>query len=56
MCAVLGFIVIVDEHKRRDEKAKVIVTNHVSAFDHFTTALIYPNVLVSEQCYFIYVQ
>lgn len=47
MCAVLGFIVIVDEHKRRDEKAKVIVTNHVSAFDHFTTALIYPNVLPS---------
>ncbi|XP_052821666.1 lipid droplet-regulating VLDL assembly factor AUP1 isoform X2 [Octopus bimaculoides] len=47
MCAVLGFIVIVDEHKRRDEKAKVIVTNHVSSFDHFTTALVYPSLLPS---------
>ncbi|GAB1597238.1 ancient ubiquitous protein 1-like [Argonauta hians] len=47
MCAVLGFIVIVDEQKRRDETAKLIISNHVSSFDHFTTALVYPSLLPS---------
>ncbi|CAB3403443.1 unnamed protein product [Caenorhabditis bovis] len=45
MCSILGLVVI--DHGKRDQKAKVLVANHVSILDHTAIDLVSPCLLPS---------
>lgn len=47
MCAILGVVVIQENEEVRDESVKVIVTNHVSLFDHLAIHLVTGSISVN---------
>lgn len=46
---IIGIQVVIQEDKRRDKSAKVIVSNHVSNLDHMIIDFIIANITVSQR-------